>query len=503
MPIMAILRVKSGPQKGKMQKIEKDSLVIGRDATADIQILDHGVSRRHAEIFRIGEIYFIQDLKSRNGTYLNEQKIEEEPLRIGDQIRVGNSVVVFEDRQVQLRDSSRLLSPEEGPVPSPSSTIHLRTTHTPLEDDGPVSTENRNLQVLLHLSHIIGEEKNLSRLVNRVCDLMGRSMKADHVYVLGVGKSGPKNGNFDILGRFDREPEDHADAGVSRGIIRDCLTQSRSVLTSDASLDQQFNTMASVVMKQLRSIICVPITVLGKSSGVIYIHSKHADAFSSEDLELASAVGIQLGSTFELLKLLRRSDRFFRDSIKTLVAAIEMATPDRRGTAERVATYCLAVAKELGFNTQDTRDAWLAGMLHDIGSIPMTEKERENPLTSETKRNHNARELLRNIPSLTRILPALQQQNERWDGSGSPESRQGETIEPLARVLGIALELDKLLNRGKPDGAELSVKETLLKIKETADKQFDRQTVNALLIAYRNGKLFNQEEEFFEVPAVS
>ena len=47
-------------------------------------------------------------------------------------------------------------------------------------------------------------------------------------------------------------------AGVSRGIIRDCLRFGRSVLTSDASLDKQFDGMASVVLNQLRSVICVP-----------------------------------------------------------------------------------------------------------------------------------------------------------------------------------------------------------------------------------------------------
>jgi HD-GYP domain-containing protein (c-di-GMP phosphodiesterase class II) len=44
------------------------------------------------------------------------------------------------------------------------------------------------------------------------------------------------------------------------------------------------------------------------------------------------------------------------------------------------------------------------------------------------------------------------------------------------------------------------VKEALLKLRELADRKYDREVVNALLRAYRNGKLFNQEEEFFEVP---
>jgi putative methionine-R-sulfoxide reductase with GAF domain len=500
---MAILRVKSGPQKGKTYEIRDDSLVVGRDAGVDIQVLDHGVSRKHAEIFRIGEMYFVRDLESRNGTFVNDKQVSEELLRIGDQLRIGNTTVVFEDRLAQLRDSSRIIRQEAGPLPHPSRTIQLKATQL-LPSFPPEgvdeSIESKNLNVLVHLSHIIAEEKNLSRLFSRVSELVGKSLHCDHLYILGSPPAEAVDGEFEILGRYDREETPEETAGVSRGIIRDCLQRGRSVLTSDASLDQQFNAMASVVMNQLRSVICVPLAVLGKNLGVVYVYSKRADAFTAEQLELASAVGIQIAATIELLKLLRRSDKFFRDSMRTLVSAIEMRSPEKLGRSERVATYCLAIAKELGFTTQGLRNAWLAGMLHDIGSIPMSDKERENRISAETKRNYYARHLLTDNPAFEDVLPAVECQNERFDGSGSPEGKRGNDIPQLARVLGLALELERQLYRGGPDGGELSVKEALLKVKETADKQFDRQTVNALLIAYRNGKLFNQDEEFFEFP---
>lgn len=120
---MAILRVKSGPQKGSVFEIEGDSVVLGREAGGQVQILDQGISRQHAEIFRIGEMYFIQDLKSRNGTYVNDQRISEEILRIGDQIAVGNTVLVFEDRLAMRRDAEKIFTPEAAPAPqSPAPT---------------------------------------------------------------------------------------------------------------------------------------------------------------------------------------------------------------------------------------------------------------------------------------------------------------------------------------------------------------------------------------------
>jgi HD-GYP domain-containing protein (c-di-GMP phosphodiesterase class II) len=499
---MPILRVKSGSHKGKFYEFREENLCIGREATDGIQVLDQGVSRRHAEIFRIGEMYFIRDLESRNGTFVNEKQVSEELLRIGDQVRVGNTVLVFEDKFTHLRDSDRLLAEEAGGPHAlgPTSTIHLRL-HSQIEKrpaEPSETAESRNLNVLFHLAYIVSEEKDLSRLLERGAELVGRSLDADHLFILW--SKGEGEDRFEILGRYDRPGEEASTGCVSRSIIRDCMKFGRSVLTSDASLDKQFNVMASVVMKQLRSVVCVPIHLLGKNVGVLYVYSKKPEAFDAEDLEIASAVGIELGTTIGLLTMIRNSDRFFRNSIRTLVTAIEMRNPETKGKSERVATYCLAIAKELGLDTHELRNAWLAGMLHDIGSIPMTDKERENELTGETKKNHYARELLKAAPGLESIMPAVESQNERFDGSGSPEGKTGHDIPILGRVLSVALEFDRHLYHGSAGGEEMTVKGALLKLKDMADRQFDRETVNALLIAYRNGKLFNADEEFFEVP---
>jgi pSer/pThr/pTyr-binding forkhead associated (FHA) protein len=507
---MPVLRIKSGSQKGKIHDIREDSLVLGRETGGGLQLLDQGVSRRHAEIFRIGEMFFIRDLDSRNGTFVNDKPINEEILRVGDQVRLGNTVVVFEDRLAELKDSSRILRDDGGAedVPQqPTSTIHLRVKEEttalnvglkPAAQE-PGTIESRNLNLLLLVGHIMSEEKDLFRLLGRISEAIGKSLDADHVYVLW--KHGDERGEFEILGRFDRSLEEGVvTAGVSRGIIRDCLRFGRSVLTSDASLDKQFDGHASVVLNQLRSVICVPISILEKRLGVLYIYSRRPQAFSAEDLELASAVGIQLGTAIGLLKLLRKSDKFFRTSIKTLVSALEMRSPPNAGKSERVATYCLAVAKELGLGTHDLRSAWLAGMLHNIGSMPMSDRELEQDSSSQSKKNTYARKLLKQVPELEEILPAIESQGERFDGSGMPDGKKGQAIPLLGRILGLALELDQLLTQKGPEGADLSLKETLLKLKEMADRQFDREIVNALLIAYRNGKLFNQEEEFFEVP---
>ncbi len=509
---MAVLRVKSGSNAGKMYEISSETVVIGRepgDGLRAIQVQDQGVSRKHAEVFRIGEMYFIRDLESRNGTFVNDDAISEVVLRIGDQIRLGNSVLVFEDRVTQLRDSRKVLV-DDGtagkPATPPSATIQLQITKTStMRGDRPPagpapSRENRNLEALIGISHIIAEEKDLSRILARVAEMVGTSLDADNAFIFTPSASKKDDDDLQILARWDRSPEVE-EAGVSRTIIHDCLEHNRSVLTSDAGLDSRFHAMASVVMRRIKSVICVPIASLGKMLGVLYIaNGRRAEAFNADDLLLASAVGVELGIAMQLLRMVHGSDQFFRNSVKTLVSAIEMRDPASKGSAERVATSCMAMAKELGWDTHGIRNAWLAGMLHNIGDIPLSEQDRAAKFLAETKKNFYARELLKTISGMDEVLPAILGQRERWDGSGTPEGKRGEDIPALARILGLACEFDDLLLRGGPGGKELPVKEALLKVKDCADRLFDRATVNALLIAYRNGKLFNQEEGFFEAP---
>ncbi|MGQ9591274.1 MAG: HD domain-containing phosphohydrolase [Planctomycetota bacterium] len=502
---MPVLRVKSGPDKGKVYEVREQVLEIGRDAPGGVQIMDQGVSRRHAEIVRIGELYFVKDLESTNGTFVNEKRVTEEILRIGDHVRIGNTVLVFEDRRAQLRDSSQLMLEERGDAGQTQlgSTIRV-SIRRPGErgepgTEGRVQTpEARSLEILCNLAYLSSEEKDLSRLLERASEHIGKALGADHLFVLWL-RDEPGN-RYEILGRFDRDGDTSTAACVSNSIVKECMAHGRGVLTSDATLDGQFQATASVVMKQLRSVICVPIPILGRNVGALYVYSGRPEAFSAEDLSLASAVGMQLGTTVGLLKAVQRSDRFFRNSLRTLVAAIEMKDKSQSGRAERVAGYCLAIAKELGLETHEVRNAWLAGLLHDIGSIPLSDKDREHTVTLETKKNKYARDLLSKVPDLNEVLPAILDANERHDGSGSPEGKSGDQISILGRILGLALELDKELYHSPAGGELLTVKDALLKLKELADKKFDRKVVNALLLAYRNGKLFNEAEEFFELP---
>jgi hypothetical protein len=83
---------------GSTFTLEDRVTVIGRSSDADVRLDDANVSRRHAEVRRIGDGYSVVDLGSTNGTEVNGQRIQETALMNGDVISVGTTRITFERR---------------------------------------------------------------------------------------------------------------------------------------------------------------------------------------------------------------------------------------------------------------------------------------------------------------------------------------------------------------------------------------------------------------------
>jgi diguanylate cyclase (GGDEF)-like protein len=82
-----------GPELGKKYTLQENEFTIGRGEDNHIVVDLDNVSRRHARILRRQGRMFVEDLKSTNGTYLNDQEVT--PLRSGDRIQVGGSIFKF------------------------------------------------------------------------------------------------------------------------------------------------------------------------------------------------------------------------------------------------------------------------------------------------------------------------------------------------------------------------------------------------------------------------
>src|ERR1035438_10264482 len=91
----ALLVVKRGPNAGSRFLLDSDLTTAGRHPESDIFLDDVTVSRRHAEFYRHGDRFTVRDVGSLNGTYVNQERIEEAPLNGGDEVQIGKFRLVF------------------------------------------------------------------------------------------------------------------------------------------------------------------------------------------------------------------------------------------------------------------------------------------------------------------------------------------------------------------------------------------------------------------------
>src|SRR5688572_30718458 len=128
---MPFIRVKTGPSQGRVFEVKDDVITLGRDESQTIQILDQGVSRTHAEIFRLGGLCFVRDLNSTNGTFVNNIKVMEEALKPGDEMLIGRTILSFEDRIVEDDPGQALTI--DGPDPAARRESRSFTTSRPTQ----------------------------------------------------------------------------------------------------------------------------------------------------------------------------------------------------------------------------------------------------------------------------------------------------------------------------------------------------------------------------------
>lgn len=85
----------TGPTMGARHALTENVVVIGRGEECTIQIHDHSVSRKHARIEHGPDGYYVHDLQSTNGTFVNDRPVMDSLLRDGDYLRLGNCIFRF------------------------------------------------------------------------------------------------------------------------------------------------------------------------------------------------------------------------------------------------------------------------------------------------------------------------------------------------------------------------------------------------------------------------
>ncbi|MDQ6612239.1 MAG: FHA domain-containing protein [Gemmatimonadota bacterium] len=274
-------------------------LILGRETTCDLPILDVGVSRRHAELLATENGLEIRDLASRNGTYINGRRVVDAVAVAGDRLTFGGVVLVF----AALEFSSRPVAAAAARFDGGSTQVQERAMPTPLQAVDAVA--GRRLAQLVSLAQRLGRLGELQATLDRIVDDLFEAFPADRVAVL-LRQS---DGTFDTRVARDRQGG-AIDRPVPRAIAQGVAEKQVALITHDASIDRR-TAGESVLMQSVRSALAAPL--LGDARvtlGVLYVDNlRDANAFTDADLDfLVAYAGIAAAAVERELAAARLRD---------------------------------------------------------------------------------------------------------------------------------------------------------------------------------------------------
>ena len=304
---MAFLQVTDGPQIGAKYEVAQSTNVIGRHPDCQIVLEVGAVSRKHAQILYEQDQFQLEDLLSRNHTFLNDNDIFEKgpvDLNDGDSVRICDVTFRFsasdeapvdeiEDPTVDASQVSALFVDDEGS--EATATIMSKVDIASFQGRAQfVSSPEAKLKALLEITSSLGKALSLEEVLpNVLSSLFKIFMQAARGFL------GLKNDQGVLVPRWTKARRADAEdtIRVSRTIVNQVMDSQEAILSADAATDERFNMSQSIADFRIRSMMCAPlIDSDGKSMGVIQVDTlDQSKRFQQDDLDVLASVAAQAG----------------------------------------------------------------------------------------------------------------------------------------------------------------------------------------------------------------
>ncbi len=480
----------SGEVKGKVWESEL-LLRAGRLGTLEIVLDDNSVSRRHAEVRRRDDGWFVRDMDSTNGTYVNGFRLNHEERQIfsKDIVQFGKVAMI-----VEVLDDATATPPSSGTHVDQ----HLieAITNSSWEDGLEKIAFNRNhqpravqqlmtlLQAGRHLASLESEEQLLKKILEDAVKVLDAQRGA---IVLADGPEGKLQLRALETGHGDQSSRFH----FSKKLAQRCIKKGQSILCSSVDEDDELKMAQSIADGAMASVLCVLLRTPRKRLGVLHLDRSYwQPAFSEDDLHLADAMAAHVSAGIESAQLLRKQRDLFLNTITILGQAVELRDEYTGGHTQRVTNYSVALAQQLEIPSTEVEHIRIGTPLHDIGKIGIDDAILRKPgrLTPEEfaiMQTHTIKgeAIIRTIPDLHPIAAIVRSHHERWDGNGYPDGLRGEEIPLMARIVAVADAFDAMTSNRPyhPDRKGRPPEVAFAEVESQSGKQFDPRCVEAFL----------------------
>ncbi|MFC1852625.1 ATP-binding protein [candidate division CSSED10-310 bacterium] len=302
------LEIIEGPDIGKKFYFENDVVTIGRSKHSDIILSDHAISRQHLQISQSEAdplTFILKDLKSRNGVFIDDNKILQGSAHCGQKISVGESSFILrrvEDENAELMRtaSNRINIEDKDTEDNMIAAIGVDKVKLLPLDFKKVDAKylDKMLQTLYKIGEIITNPARLEEKLAALLDIIFEIITADNGCILvkemQTGKLEP------VVVKHRSSVEEPKAVKVSWTIVDKCIKERIGILAANATLDPRFSQAESIVAKNLRSVLAIPIIFHDIVRGVIFLNtSMTTGIFTEKDLEFVTGIANETAVVIE------------------------------------------------------------------------------------------------------------------------------------------------------------------------------------------------------------
>lgn len=319
---MAYLKVIAGSAPGQIIELTEAQTVVGRHPDSQIVLDNAAVSRHHAQILESHGRFYLEDLRSRNGTFVNnKQVLQRSELKAHDKIDICEIVLEFSVDHPQLTEEDDFeLGPTDSPLEAESTRIGQAIpaleegSEQSLGDSSIISSidvsdssHNQSYRLDVNTEAKLKAVLDISRALSGVLDVneaLQKTMQclfqifpqADEGFAILIEPESQRP----VVRAIQTRKKDQ-EGQISRTILEYAISQKSAVLTEDVQADKRFRSSDSIAGTRIRSLVCLPLLDQDQQPlGAIQIAAHSLlRTFNSDDLELLTAIAGQAALAIE------------------------------------------------------------------------------------------------------------------------------------------------------------------------------------------------------------
>jgi HD-GYP domain-containing protein (c-di-GMP phosphodiesterase class II) len=492
---MSLLIFERGPRAGTRIALTEFPVTIGRDPENSVILVDDEVSRFHFRIKKRGRLFIIEDLESRNGTYINGDRVLNSIVQNGDKILLGQTEMRFVTSEPDIQLATEILNYNmvvaddlgiRGPIDVGRKTEQDQFTPIRLNQQSIVNQLTDGIKAVkeiyeLHSNILVIhdlEEASKTLLKSLGTIMPSASRAAFFLWADSTRQLIPA-----AVRHFTKKKEKFL---LSQRSLEDVIARKQGVLLQAQS---------PLVTQSGRNRVILPITHNDTVICVIHIESDNpTKSFTPQELELVQALLCRCAPSFEAMLLRREIDTWMVGMVETMIATIEAKDTYTHGHSERVSRYCMVIADELRLNRDLKRLLLVSALCHDIGKIGIPDSilKKASLLSAEEYDEMKLHptigaEIIGHMPNAHRFISGVKHHHEKWDGTGYPDGLAGEDIPFFGRIVAIADVFDAMVS-GRSYSGFIDQNEAVTRLDEERDL-FDPEILKAFIRAHENGTL--------------